>query len=276
MSLEAVFDYFHHYDKQAYQVVACSGNEPDDEDLAAFESTVGFRLPDEFREFTMSPLGGLYMEVREELWRRAKAYDVGPFWSFLYGLKVFGIASDIPEWLDIRVQFQEMVDAGMTGLVPFLQLEGDADCYCFDADRRIIQWSHDEPDARRVVETTFGKLLMQEIRELEARKERKMRGEDRRSYIERETDEITLLTKVVIYLERAPASLKTLLMIKDRLGLNTSIGELKKLAESAPAAIARDLTYAQAQRRCEEISAIDNCVGIRLARDESRQLPLER
>lgn len=29
------------------------------------------------------------------------------FWSFLYGIKVFGIAEDIPAWLDIRVQFTE-------------------------------------------------------------------------------------------------------------------------------------------------------------------------
>ena len=44
-----------------------------------FESQYKIKLPAEFREFTMSPLGGLYMEVREEIWPRAKQYDIGPF-----------------------------------------------------------------------------------------------------------------------------------------------------------------------------------------------------
>ena len=88
MPLDHVFNYFRGYDKRTYQVVACLGNEPNEADVAAFEAEVGFRLPDEFREFTMSGLGGLYMEVREQFWPRPKLYDVGPFWSFLFGLKV--------------------------------------------------------------------------------------------------------------------------------------------------------------------------------------------
>ena len=46
-------------------------------------------LYDYFRAFTMSPLGGLSMEVREELWPRAKEFDV---------------AAEIPDWLDLAVQ----------------------------------------------------------------------------------------------------------------------------------------------------------------------------
>src|SRR3954452_1044479 len=107
MPLADVFNYFRSYDKRSFEAVACRGSEPFEADVAAFEAEVGFRLPDEFREFTMSGLGGLYMEVREEFWPRAKQYDVGPFWSFLYGIKVFGIADGIPDWLDIRVQYKE-------------------------------------------------------------------------------------------------------------------------------------------------------------------------
>ena len=88
MALDDIYNYFRHYDAKSFYVVACQGNEPSEADLAAFEASVGFRLPTEFRQFTMSPLGGLYIEVREELWPRPKGYDVGPFWSFLFGLKV--------------------------------------------------------------------------------------------------------------------------------------------------------------------------------------------
>lgn len=176
MALNDVFNYFRSYDKRTFQVVACQGNEPSEADVAAFESETRFRLPDEFREFTMSGLGGLYMEVREEFWPRAKAYDVGPFWSFLYGLKVFGIAKGIPEWLDIRAQYQEFKAEGFGDLVPFLQLVGDADKYCFNSSGQIIRWSHEEPDKRETEDTNFGDLLMREIRELEKRKDRKIRG----------------------------------------------------------------------------------------------------
>lgn len=102
MALKEVYDYFHSYDKQTYQVVACMGNEPSEKDVKDFESQYKIKLPAEFREFTMSPLGGLYMEVREEIWPRAKQYDIGPFWSFCRGIIVYGIADEIPDFLDIR------------------------------------------------------------------------------------------------------------------------------------------------------------------------------
>ena len=33
MALEKVYDYFHNYDKQTYQIVACMGNEPSEKIL---------------------------------------------------------------------------------------------------------------------------------------------------------------------------------------------------------------------------------------------------
>lgn len=113
MALEKVYDYFHNYDKQTYQVVACMGNEPSEHDIKKFEHQYGINLPADFREFTMSPLGGLYMEVREEIWPRAKQYDIGPFWSFCRGIIVYGIANGIPDFLDIREKTKELHDEGL-------------------------------------------------------------------------------------------------------------------------------------------------------------------
>jgi len=56
MALKEVYDYFRHYDKETYQVVACMGNEPSEEDVQNFENQYGIRLPEDFREFTMSAL----------------------------------------------------------------------------------------------------------------------------------------------------------------------------------------------------------------------------
>jgi len=139
------------------------------------ERDLGFRLPREFREFTKSPLGGLYIEVREELWPRPKLYEVAPAWSFMYGIKVFGIAADIPKWLDIRQQRKQFLDNGVTDLVPFLQLCSDADPYCFDRSGRIVRWSHESPTEREAEKISFVDLLMREIHELDARKEKKKR-----------------------------------------------------------------------------------------------------
>ena len=171
--LQPIYDYFRQYDKGSYAVFACQGNEPTEDHVRAFERDLGFRLPDDFREFTKSPLGGLYMEVREELWPRPKLYEVGPFWSFLYGIKVFGLAPDAPEWLDIRHQRKQFAEAGTTDLVPFLQLCGDADPYCFDREGRIFRWHHETPDERKREELSFAEILMREIHELETRKEKK-------------------------------------------------------------------------------------------------------
>ena len=173
MALNDVYEYFRHYDRESFAIFACQGNEPTENDVAGFEDSIGFRLPDEFREFTMSPLGGLYMEVKEELWPRPKLFDVGPFWSFLYGLKVFGIAVDIPEMLDIRVQTLEMEAEGFSGLIPFLQLIGDANRYCFKPSGEIVYWDHEATDNLPTIDETFSELLLREIRELESRKEKR-------------------------------------------------------------------------------------------------------
>ena len=179
MTLAKVFDYFRSYDIGTYTVCACSGNEPTETDVAAFESVIGRRLPSDFREFTMSPLGGLYMEVNETLWPPAKPFDVGPFWSFLRGIKVFGIADGIPDWLDIREQYRQLSDAGNSSLVPFMQIAGDANYYCFSATDNVVLWDHEVPDDPEPINESFPSILLREIAELEERKDQKLRGEDK-------------------------------------------------------------------------------------------------
>lgn len=271
MTLEDVFSYFDAYDKSSYLAVACAGNKPNEEEVASFESSIGFRLPDDFRDFTLSSLGGLYFEVREELWRRPKAYDVGPFWTFLYGIKVFGISSDIPEWLDIRVQAREFE----SDLIPFLQLVGDADCYCFNKEGKIVRWSHEAPEETEVVELTFSGLLMREIREMELRKHCKVNDIGLLDYKRELKGGIFPSSKVDVFLERKPSSLSVLLKIKKAFVLETSVGDLKKLADHAPGPIATKLSYIQAIRRCVQVEADEGCLSIRLSADISHVLPID-
>lgn len=179
MSLDEVFAYFEKYDTATFGVYACQGNEPSEADVEAFERTIGFPLPADFHEFTTSPLGGLYMEVREEVWPRPEQYSVGPFWTFLFGIAVFGIGQGIPEWLDIRVQYEEFKELSDGELVPFLKVMGDADQYCFTRSGAIVQWHH-ETGETEPVEITFPQLLMREIRALEERKDQMVNQRERR------------------------------------------------------------------------------------------------
>lgn len=64
------------------------------------------------------------MEVREEIWPRAKQYDIGPFWSFCRGIIVYGIANGIPDFLDIREKTKELHDEGLIVIRYYLALRG--------------------------------------------------------------------------------------------------------------------------------------------------------
>lgn len=179
MPLDDIYKYFKSYDKASYAVFAQQGAEPKTTDIEAFESRVEFRLPDEFQQFAIHPLGGLYMEVKAELWPRTQAYQVGPFWSFLYGLMVYSFSNKAPDWLRMENAWMRMSSDGYPKLVPFLKIMGDADPYCFTADGRIVIWRHETPENPESVSASFSQVVMQEICALEERKARKLRGEDK-------------------------------------------------------------------------------------------------
>lgn len=93
----------------------------------------------------------------------------------------------------------------------------------------------------------------------------------------RETEarpEFDATERVAIYLEHPLKSLKTLLIIKEHLGITTSIAELKRMAQSIPCCISDALTHGQAVNCCAKVNAIEECLGIRSLRDQSICLPL--
>ena len=120
------------------------------------------------------------MEVREEIWPRAKQYDIGPFWSFCRGIIVYGIANGIPDFLDIREKTKELHDEGFTGFIPFLSIIGNGDeIFCFDKDNNIVLLDCYTTGEAAPVEGAFSDCLMKQIAELEERKNKKIRGEDK-------------------------------------------------------------------------------------------------
>lgn len=173
-----IIRYVETHDRVLYRIFAQQGSEPSTEDLAAFEAELGFTLPDEFRELAVHPLGGLYISASEEVWPEPKPYSVGPFWSFLRGILVYSLSLAAPDWLHMRSAREEMKNAGANGLVPFLKILGDADPYCFTPEGKIVIWRHETPDTLESVDMSFSEIVMHEIRNLEDRTQRKIRGED--------------------------------------------------------------------------------------------------
>jgi hypothetical protein len=145
---------------------------PSEGAIRKLEAEIGYTLPSDFRESLKTRFGSFYAEVKEEVWPRGKAYDAGPFWSFLYGVYLFSLAEDMPDWLSLRKKMQEFRAETGTKLTPFLKIVGDADVYCFDPSGQIVHWDH-ETAAAAVVPKKFFEVIADELKELRARKDRK-------------------------------------------------------------------------------------------------------
>lgn len=161
-------------EKDKYSLFAAGASAPSEKELKALASVYGVTFPDEYLVHASNPWGGLYLEVREEFWPRHKAGDVGPFWSFLYGMFVHAFSPDAPEWMQLSLAADEFRDMGHRA-IPFLKVIGDADVYCFDEKGRIQRWSHEE-DIFEAYDGSFFDVLRYEVLELEARRKKKQAG----------------------------------------------------------------------------------------------------
>jgi len=156
-----------------FSLFACGEDAPNHDTLKAFEKKYNVKLPADFKDFSISPLGGISIEVKESIWPRPQPLEVGPFWSFLYGLVVFGFSAEIPDWMNIEIKANEFKNTANGNYVPFMEVVGDADLYCFDKKGAIYRWDH-ELDLFKKIDKSFDELLEYEVAELKLRKEKKV------------------------------------------------------------------------------------------------------
>ena len=166
--LAALAQHLRTLDPKVFSAIASRSERPSERDVASFEKTIGFRLPDEFREFLMASLGCFYLEAIESAWPRPKPDDIVPAWHLKYAIHVFGISSDAPDFMDIRKRFAGFPQSGSQRLVPFFAFSCSGDCHCFTPEGRIVVWRSDSGDTQPV-DLTFSAFLLKEIRTLQER-----------------------------------------------------------------------------------------------------------
>lgn len=160
------------WNREKYYLVTAGDLAPSEKELRNFAAGYGVSLPAEYFAHATNHWGGLYLEVREEFWPRHKAGDVGPFWSFLYGVFVHAYSDEAPEWMQMKPAADEFKEMGHR-VIPFLKVIGDADVYCFDEMGLIQRWSH-ETDTFDRFDGGFFDVLRHEFLELEDRRKQKM------------------------------------------------------------------------------------------------------
>lgn len=120
---ERIWEILDPVETQYFEVVAAPA--PDAESIAELEAAVGFPLPAAFAAFCQRT-NGLCVMAREEVWPRAKEFEVGPAWTFWRGLVLLGIdAPELPEWASISAQQRQLAEAGLPGILPVLKIVGD-------------------------------------------------------------------------------------------------------------------------------------------------------
>ncbi len=175
MSMDKVIEFVKTRDHELFNVIAQQGAEPTEKQVAEFEDRIGFRFPDDYREYLVHPLGGIYIEAQEAIWPRPELYSVGPFWSFLYGFFAYGLSEEAPEMMNMPLAWEEMSEEGYPKLVPFLKVIGDADPYCFTEKGDIVIWRHEEPDEPEPFKGTFSDAIVHELEELSERIQLKLK-----------------------------------------------------------------------------------------------------
>jgi hypothetical protein len=85
-----------HLDRDFY-CVAAEDDAPSEKAVQAVATEFGCRLSKEFLVHSTGRFAGVYVEVKEEVWPRNEELAVAPFWSFLYGVFVYGLSSEVPE-----------------------------------------------------------------------------------------------------------------------------------------------------------------------------------
>lgn len=148
-----------------------------EEDLREVSRRVGVHFPSDYQSHVLGRFPGIYIEVKEDVWPRPRAFEVGPFWSFLYAVHTFTPNQGAPDWM--RLDRAAEVFQADTGLIaaPVLKIVGDPSVFCVDLSGGLCRFDVDT-GTLRALDTTFWQLFEDEVREIKGRKDKKLQGID--------------------------------------------------------------------------------------------------
>src|SRR5262249_23174378 len=128
-------------DTKTFTFTAARSGLPSEQDITAFEQIIGFRLPQDYRDFVArTGFNCLLLEANESIWPRPKVGSTVPAWHLKSALYVYGISDGVPDFMEIRKQFA-LFSKGGSRIVPFLRVEGSLDHYCFSPEGGIVFWT---------------------------------------------------------------------------------------------------------------------------------------
>ncbi|MGB5989945.1 MAG: hypothetical protein WBG43_09415 [Marinifilaceae bacterium] len=92
-------------------IVLGSANPATSTQIDEYEKKSGYEFSEDVKDF-LQTFGTLLFEVKEDIWRRPKVFDVLPSWKFGYGFFVYGLSQDeeTPIWMTYADKNQEALE----------------------------------------------------------------------------------------------------------------------------------------------------------------------
>ena len=147
---------------QDFKVFPMAKEASSSDQVMAVAERLGVTFPQELVAHLCGRFPGIYVEAKEDVWRRPKPYDVGPFWTFLYAFHTYTVSADGEDWMRIDVAGRKFqADTGLPA-VPVLKVVGDANCYCVSGSGDLVQFDH-ELGKLEPVDATFFQVFEREI-----------------------------------------------------------------------------------------------------------------
>lgn len=86
------------------------------QDLGTLGKEYSVVFPPEFVAHVCGRFPGIHVEVKEAVWPRPTPYQVGPFWSFLYGLHTYTPSASSERWMRLDCVAEEFQETLVTSV----------------------------------------------------------------------------------------------------------------------------------------------------------------
>lgn len=141
---------------------------PSIEEINAFQKDINCQFPSDFLSFISTYWNGFYLEADQSVWPEVQG---GAYWMFQYGLLVFGLDSELPDWVNLRDFVKIFRDDYNTSLTPCMKTRWASQTYCFNSNGELYLLEHDTRETTKLNKTFF-EAFEDELKVLQSNKEK--------------------------------------------------------------------------------------------------------